>query len=308
MKKPTTPRFNIATLLRFLFWLFMLMPTKIALASQPKNVCIALKNDPDDRDFLCGPQADVLPKCDGFRLEQHTPGTINFNYVLLGEEDHNKRETTNRCINHLTKEYKKHRVYIEAAPAGETVSCKKYGVSEKSGRECMGWDDMIETQKIRTGGAVAQQYLSFFKKEFEAREPSDALFDSVLEGNINKIKTQRKGDNSYAGQINAMELLLKERKSEKSYKEIFKELGSANNISNIIKIAQDTKASHSKRNRALMKTLADNPSGLFAVVVAGRKHLIKRADEVDVADAAYVQQELKKGENGNPYAILTMVT
>jgi hypothetical protein len=288
--------------LRLLLWLFLIMPARALLAADTSSACKVIGGD-GGPDFACGPQPPLkLPECTGFKLGQHTPGVEDFSRILLGEYHGDKeREKTAACVDQLTKQHKRHRVYLEGVEAGKIVPCGKHGIPKKSGRECMGWDDMDEFAKIASSDVVVQLYLKHIKKQFDKQNPPDHLFEALLQQNIQRFK----GVVDQEGNVKAMQLLLNEAKRGKDYKDAFSQLIKAD-IKNMSTEAGNFKKSHKKRNRALMKTLGENPNGLFAIVVAGKRHL-QKLEDIDPADAAYVQRELRRGEDANPYAILAMV-
>jgi hypothetical protein len=110
---------------------------------------------------------------------------------------------------------------------------------------------------------------------------------------INKTVAKKIATIDFPGINIALNDIFSSRKSGKSYKEIFKNKKSENVPAAMI---NEMDKVNSQRDKSLIKTL-NKHSGLFTVAVTGSAH----------ATAEYVKEELSKGADQNPYAILAMV-
>ena len=318
------PSITIWGLLKLLFWLSLLIPLRaLATATQPQTTYKGPNSN-------CEPVLAIPPECPEFELVQYTRDTSFFNTVILGEK-HKHRSTTAACVERLTAAHPKHNIYLEGVEADRKVPCADFRIANKAGRTCIGWDNMAESDKTMQSDMMQVYALKKIQEEQKTHGLSDKDFDTYLqnyqkevEKKINSYDQQQstaKQKEQITGQkvlLSTIKLVLQERKQSKnSYTSIINSrfLAAAKELQNPdTGKAQATakKKSCRVRNESLIKTLANNPLDRFAVVIAGVHHVKAasfpaNADIQDACDAEYVQQELRRGENGNPYAILAMV-
>lgn len=302
-------------------WLLMLSnPLQAALAlKKPEAFCEVQS----DGRILCGQENPSLQAitsiCQGFLP---IAGDVSHaSRILLGEY-HPLRNVTATCVDKLTEKSGEHLVLLENVPSGEKIDCQDKGISRKKGRTCRGWDDENELDKLVSGLAIGRQsvYLDELESNYAKKKLPDKEFDKIVKENLAEIIKGRKlqknqffakhlQNHDFSGMQNFYEKILAGRNQKKSYPQIFKDLkkitpGLHDKTPNSMLNSYETTAL--ARNKMLVKTMRQHPSPL-TVVVAGSAHLTGSGARGKKNEAAeYVQRELEKDKDQNPFAILAM--
>ncbi|MEO8401510.1 MAG: hypothetical protein ABI597_06895 [Gammaproteobacteria bacterium] len=276
----------LSRLVRFAFWTSLLIPA----VTSSKTACNDIENE------KCEDNVNWNPCSKDFTLLQGQASTATTLW-LLGEQ-HSLQDKTISCIEHLTRNHKEHRIYIEGLSTGKT-SCKNAGIKEKAGRECFGWGD---TEADKAIGAIFDSGIEVgvnnLQDFYQQEHYSDSAMDDMLK-NMIKFKSKE-----FAEETRAANLLLEKRKSGDSYKKIFSQKNLFLGTKLTPSKAAQLKLYNKKQNQSLLKALDNSPSNLFKVVKTGKAHVVKQ--EADTGSAEYLTEELKKGKHQNYYAVLAM--
>lgn len=268
--------------------------------------------------------------CEDFQLIRGNSNPTEVKTFGIGEHHHH-RGSVNKCLKELLKikNITNPIIYTEIAPIGEVVSCDEVNIDAPKGAICKGWDD--ESSIInRHIAEYTVNYVQEFMKHIQILMESKAanleeVLDQHVMGKITEFQTLLLANNldlnidtislrpykkTSFGEIalkSGLQLyyeLARERfQMHKSYDEV---------ISFITKKIRDLTRNKQKifdstiqkRNENLVKAMSERTEHI-KIAIAGKMHFMpvhmsKASDEA----AEYVQRELEKGKDGNPYAIL----
>lgn len=272
---------------------------------------------------------------------------VSFLFVLMcmpylfrnrenSSSDHDRKTEVKNCIESISRSRPKrpHGIFFEQVPRNVIVNCEEFGYKNEPNRTCMGWDDKDELVAFKNEFQmyVRSHLLKDLKQTRDSMKIDDLMLDKMLEMSLKQLLTKEAEINrdkkfkglsatqytpaevKYLGnawKIDETRSLMALRKSGKSYNEIFKlkdNLLNHNMESHHPKDVFHNKKFANKlmnRNKSLLET-SEGRYGLLSIFVSGNGHLIDLGGEVGTA-ARYVQDELQKGKDQNPYAILAMM-
>lgn len=271
----------------------------------------------------------IRQKCSGFSIISGDIDTAR--YILLGEL-HTEKPTTNNCLEDIMEDRGPHTVLVGSAPLGMPAPCSEHGIDDKPERLCEGWNNTTQLQnsvKYFQKAIFALTMDGLYDKYHKEKRPThfiDDYLQSLLKNimkkynqfktNVNpadyekdeSLKNYGISERTYLHskfEKRIISRVLKLRIKGKSYPEIF------SIISSEVKQANDAGMAYLENihqqvfyaNKAMVEAL--RRQSMFAVVVAGKAQIVKEKEE-DREAIEYLYKELKKGEDQNPYAILTM--
>lgn len=269
--------------------------------------------------------------CKDFEL---IAGNLSTAKIILIGESHNSRNKTIDCLTSLTKDIGEHIVFVESMPLDQELECEINSIESKLGRTCVGWDDADFARTAILNGCYeyASQVTQVFKRDTEKFSITDDENDWRILGMIGQIKSFYKdrlqdllADGlSFSGnyvlkefefiKIKFLFLHLKEiqdfRKAGKSYDAIFSE-----ELQDMLAYDSSTETLDLTNENIINEEIKRNKSLLSAVgmfkdkkrfLIAGRAHLLPRRGMLDTEGQRYVYDELNRGKDSNPYAILAL--
>lgn len=252
----------------------------------------------------------------------------NSTTVILGEL-HYKHASTLKCADAILKDkkIKKHTFVLEGIPYGE-VDCEEADIEPKPARTCFGWDDhahYVETYKLQAKNHELKMLEEYFSKQQPAPEKMDKIIALAVQDYLLK-HGQRLKDQTTVLKVNELSLMpyskkklekLREqvryetrvfiqiaRQQGKTYNEIFKSI--PQNLPDSYVPEEHSLKNSMTRNNGLIKALAEGP-GTFKIGITGLAHANQMLRNKEwVESVAYVENELEKRKDENPYAILAM--
>lgn len=281
-----------------------------------QSTCKALKSG--EADFICGNIPEPYQPCHPhFKLIQGQATTQTSKWFL--GEFHSDRAITNHCLDILTKDIKAHTVYVESAESGVEVDCQKKSINAKPGRRCVGWDNLVEKEKIEHLSMAGQEWypkiVENIRKILKIDKPSSDDMDIFLIQQLHKLHQEEKAIEEkmsnemrmVRARIRTYKLFLDLRDQGISYKNIFKNKMYSSLFTSTDAEMKTYKAIQKNRNKSLVSTFFKSREPEFAAYVTGLSHLDDIDPPNDPAVSQYVKDELSKTKHQNYFAVLAMI-